>query len=154
MSEEFSMKVSFTLDSAKKNEDFEAMFEHLEMEEAEEAGALLNKYNLSAAQQQVDALTSPYSDYGDGTDLVDMYTSTYNDNVSDAALTLGAPGSKSNIEVEGHDHDADDFCAALVLILVAMGAADIDAEGGSPHWLARWSTNESGQVQLTFEEEE
>jgi hypothetical protein len=154
MSEEFYMNVSFELPDTSRMKQLEILIEHLDLSETDAARALLSGYNLASAQAMIDELTTGYSDYSSDEDLVQMYLDTYNDSVDDMELKLDQSTCKGEISVEGYDREADDFCAALVLILVAIGATGINAKAGSAMWNASWIQSESGEIQLDFEAEE
>lgn len=153
MSEEFSFTATFNMESAEHMKAFEEMLEHLEMYEREEAEAIMQQYQAASAQQRISELTSPYSSYNEHSNLAKMYIDTYDDNHCDAEFKIYKSRRKGKITLEGYDHDADDVCAALVLLLVAMGASSIQASGGSGQWFACYQTDARGQLTLTFETE-
>ena len=83
-----------------------------------------------------------------------MYADTYDDSVDDMGTKIAESGLTCEITVEGHDREADDFCAALILVLIAIGAGPIDAKAGAPMWNATWVSNADGEVEFNFESEE
>ncbi len=154
MAEEFYMSVAFSMPDADHMEALETLIEHFDLCEIDEARALLDQYGLATTQQMIEAITIEYSDYFNGYDLPTMFADTFNDSVDDMELSVDDSRLKAEIEVEGYDHEADDFCASLVLILVAMKATDIQAKAGSAMWNASWVSQPGGEVKLTFEAEE
>jgi hypothetical protein len=154
MSEEFSMSASFEMASNNHMTDLQTLLEHLDLYETEAARKLLANYRLAAAQEQIESLTSPHSSYNKSCDLVDMYIAAYDDSVSDFELSTDESRLIATLSVDGHDHDADDFCAALVLVLLAIGAKNIEASGGSPFWNAKWYSDAANNVHLEYSEEE
>jgi len=154
MAEEFYMSVSFTLPDSDRAEQLKTLIEHFDLGEIEEAKALLSEHNLAVAQGMIEDLTAEHSCYPNGYDLAQMYADTYNDSVDDFELEIDDSGIKAEISIEGHDREADDFCAALVLILFALGAKRIKAQAGAPMWNASWIESENGAIELVFEAEE
>jgi hypothetical protein len=154
MSEEFSMSASFEMDSNDHMAVFQALMEHLDLYETEEARTLLANYNLAATQKQIESLTSPHSSYNNDCDLIDMYIAAYDDSVSDFDLSIDESRLTATLSIDGSDHDADDFCAALVLILIAIGAKNIEASAGSPFWFAKWRSDSDNVMHFEFNEEE
>ncbi len=154
MSEEFYMSVTFSMPDAEHMEALETLIEHFDLCEVDEARDLLGQYELASAQQMIEALTIDDSDYVNEYDLPTMFADTFNDSVDDMDLSVDDSRLKAKIDVEGYDHEADDFCAALVLTLVAMQATDIQAKAGSAMWNASWVSQPDGEVKLTFEAEE
>lgn len=153
MSEEFFMNVSFELPDANRIEQLETLIEHLDLSETDEARTLLGGYKLAEAQAMIENLTAKHSYYPNGYDLVQMYEDTYNDSVDDFELEIEVVDLKAEISVEGHDREADDFCSALVLVLIAIGARRINAKAGAPMWNATWSESDQGVMKLDFESE-
>lgn len=154
MAEEFYISVSFEMDSTDDMEALETVIEHIDLCEADEARTLLSQHHLTVAQSLVEKLTTQYSDYTNQHDLINMYADTYNDSVEDFQLEINNNGLNAEISVEGWDREADDYCAALVLILIAAGANNITAKAGSAMWSAVWQSDTTGSIQLNFEEEE
>ena len=148
MSEEFYMSATFEMQSVEQMEALETLIEHFDLCEVDEARALLAQNHLSKAQGLIDQLTDGHSDYDNESDLVKMFVDTYNDSADDMELTIDESGIKAEISVEGWDREAIDFCAALVLILVAMGADRIQAKAGSAMWNARWLTGDKEEVKF------
>ncbi len=154
MSEEFYMSVTFSMPDAEHMEALETLIEHFDLCEVDEARDLLGQYGLASTQQMIEALTIEDSDYVNENDLPTMFADTFNDSVDDMELSVDNSKLKAEIDVEGHDHEAVDFCTTLVLILVAMQATDIQAKAGSAMWNASWVSQPGGEVKLTFEAEE
>ncbi|MEJ2612781.1 MAG: hypothetical protein P8179_22660 [Candidatus Thiodiazotropha sp.] len=154
MSEEFSMSVSFATEDAEQMEAVEILLEHLDLHEEVDARELLEQYHLSAAQRLIEDLTSPHSNYDNQSELIKMYINTYQDSVGIDERDFDTSSLQGKIEVEGQDHEADDFCAALVLVLVGMGVKQLNARAGSSFWFARWKSDEKNHVTLEFEEGE
>jgi hypothetical protein len=154
MAEEFYMSVSFEMPDVDHMAALETLIEHFDLCETEEARRLLSQQNLASAEQLIENLTSHYSNYVNGYDLVRMYAETYDDSVDDLDLKIGESGLSGEITVDGHDHEADDFCAALILILVAMGAGSIHAKAGAPMWNATWFSKTDGKMEFNFDAEE
>lgn len=151
MSEEFSMTVTFTTDDEEHLEAVETLLEHLDLYEENEARELLSQYQSSKAQQQISELTSPHSGYDNESDLIKMYINTYQDSVADDERDFDSSKLEGKIEIEGHDHEADDFCASLVLVLIGMGVSKIKANAGSSFWYAQWKSDNNNYVSLDFE---
>ncbi|GGY51332.1 hypothetical protein GCM10011297_25350 [Bacterioplanes sanyensis] len=153
MSEEFSFSVSFKMPTPEHMEAFSEVLEHLELYEEDEAEAILQQHQLEAAQALIPALTSPHSSYHQQSRLVKMYIDTYEDSHCDASFKVTGGGKKGKIKLEGSDHDADDVCAALVLLLIAMEAQSIQAMGGSDFWTVEYHSSADGHVSATFTSE-
>ena len=154
MSEEFYMSVSFEMPDAERMTALETLIEHFDLCETEQARKLLAQYELAKTTQLIEKLTSSYSDYVNGSDLVTMYADTYNDCVDDLELEIDASAIKGEISIDGNDREADDFCASLALILVVIGASHINARAGAPMWNANWIQSGNGDVEFIFEAEE
>lgn len=154
MSEEFSMKAEFTMATAEELEALQECLEHLDMEEKEEARQMLAERALQHAQAQQADLIADGSDYDSKSDIVRMYLGTYQDSVDDHELTLDLKGGTGNFRAEGYDRDAIDFCSAVILLLVAMGASDINASASSAFWAARWKSDINNGVIMTYATEE
>ena len=154
MAEEFYMSVTFEMKSAEQMETLETLIEHFDLCETDEARSLLGGHSLTTAQRLISNLTAEHSDYSKDNDLIDMFADTYNDSVEDMELRIDESYLKGEISVDGYDHEADDFCAALVLILVTMDAHHIEAKAGAVMWNARWESMPDGQIQFNFEAEE
>lgn len=153
MSEEFSITASFEMNSHAQMSELQTLLEHLDLYETAEASSILAKHDIADAQQKIKLLTSPHSDYDNSSNLIDMYIATHDDNVEDVKLVINESGLVATLHAEGYDHDADDFCSAMILILIAMGAKKIDASGGSPFWFAKWKYDSLVGAQLEFNEE-
>lgn len=154
MAEEFYMNVSFEMPDVNRMEQLKTLIEHFDLGETAAAESLLSQHNLNHAQSMIEKLTAEHSYYPNGYDLAQMYTDTYNDSVDDFELEFDDSGMNAEISVEGHDREADDFCAALVLVLIAIGAERINAKAGAPMWNACWLESDSGAIELVFESEE
>lgn len=150
MSEEFSMSVIFVVEDLTQAKDFKHILELLDRAELDDARMLLGKYQLANAQQLIGRLTYQHSDYSNQDDLLDMYIETLNDNYVDLNMGFDASGTLGEISLEGQDHGACDYCTALVLLLVAIGAEKIDAEAESMLWQATWNSNALSDVRFSY----
>lgn len=154
MPEEFSMSATFSMASVEELEALQECFEHLDMEEKDEARQMMAARALNMAQAQQGALIIEGSDYDDKSDIVRMYLGTYQDSVDDHELTIDLENRTGKFWAEGYDHDAIDFCSAVILVLIAMGATDIKSRASSAFWYAKWSSDSENRVEVTFETEE
>jgi hypothetical protein len=154
MSDEFILHASFKIQSIKHFEDIEALIEHLELNEQTEAIAILKSYSHEKITSSFTNVLTPYSNYQAGGDFISMYLQTYDDSVDDMELTFDKRNMTVSIGVEGQDHDAADYCSALILLIIASGGANIKAKASTDYWQAIWAENNQGQVQLHLEEAE
>jgi len=153
MSEEFSITASFEMNNHEQMSELQTLLEHLDLYETAEASSILAKHNITEAQQIIELLTLPHSGYNNNCNLVDMYMATHADSVDDVELVIDETGLSATLHAEGYDHDADDFCSAMVLILIAIGAKNIDASGGTSFWFAKWKYDSVGGTHLEFNQE-
>lgn len=98
------------------------------MEEEEEARAILKCHQPNQAQLNIEPLTSPLSDYNNTDDLINMYADTASC-VYDSSYKIDGNSNKAQWVAEGVDNNAEDYCAIIVLLLVAVGVTDINASG-------------------------
>lgn len=151
MSDEFILNASFTVQSQKHFEDIEMLIEHLEMNEEAEALAILKSYDFEKAADVFESVLTPYSNYQPDNDPITMYLQTYDDSVDDMDISLDKETLKVAIDVEGQDHDAADYCSALVLLLKAAGALNLEAKARTNYWQASWTEN-NGSIELQLKE--
>ncbi len=154
MASEFYMSVTFSMPDADHMEALDTLIEHFDLCDVDEARDLLSKNDLTKAQALIPKLTTEYSDYSNYHDLVKMFVDTYNQGVDNMQLIVDGSGIKGKIKAEGLDSGADSFCSAVVLLLVAMSAKDINAEAGSPMWEGYWQSQSDGSILLKFRPEE
>jgi hypothetical protein len=153
MSEEFYLSASFTMPGTDQMEALEELIENIYVCDYDAAREILDQHQPQQARQMIRQITVPGSYYDDEFDLITSLSVSYDDCVDDMELKISDSGLTAIIEVEGQDHDAIDFCAALVLMLVAMEAA-IQVKAGSAMWNASWTSDTDGVVQLNLETEE
>lgn len=154
MSEEFSMSATFSMKSKEELEALQGLFEHLDLYEVEDARQLMAARELQRAQAQQEALIIDGSNYDGSSDLAKMYIGTYQDSVDDHELTIDPETKAGKFWAKGYDHDAIDFCTAVILVLIAMGATNIKSRAVSAFWNASWASDDENRVEVTFETEE
>lgn len=154
MSEEFEFSASFELENRNSMIDLDSLIELFDLGETVEARALLNRYKLSEAQQLIGRLTDRHSIYSGQDDLVDMFMETYNASIDDIELNSGKSGNEGVIKATGQGREAIDFCASLVLALIALQASSISARASSVTWNATWQAGSTGIVKFKLEIDE
>ncbi len=150
MSEEFEISVSFEFNHANQISDFETLLEHLDLYEHDEAQKILDKYSLKKAMEQFSQLTSKHCQYQTNCSLLEMYTSTFDENVDDLEVEFNQPDYSGKIVASGNDNEALDFCSALVLLLIAMECKLIQARAGCDYWHSQWQTNDTGNIEFSL----
>lgn len=154
MSEPFQFNCSFSTDSKAQMDTIKDLFEALDCEDDEEARELLSDAAYQQASQQIKELGSRYGNYKNGSDLITMYQGCHADSVADAGLKVGASGLAARYQAEGQDRDAEDFCVAVVLLLQAAGARQINALAQAVCWQARWQSDSHERLQFEYSEVE
>lgn len=150
MSEEFIFEASFKVDSIETASKLEEVIECIELHDIEEARDALPLSLLLKAEQRMEELTSAKSEYKNGTCLISMAADTYDSCVTEMQISFDEASLSGVITIEGHDHEADDLCASMVLLLIAVGASRITAHGSSPDWSGHWFSTTSGELQFDF----
>jgi len=153
MSEPYSMTVSFTTNNSEHMADIAELFEHFDTDEEDEARKILQRYNLADAQKSINRLTEKDSDYNNHDDLVEMYIENANEDIDEFKTIFNKSNLSGAIEIEGYDYGMPESCSALVLVLMACGVNNINAEASSILWSAKWANDTKGNLRLTFKEE-
>lgn len=152
MSEEFIFEAAFGLKSARAATKLNEAIELIELQEIEQARSILDSPCLLIAEKQIERLTSPYSNYKDGDDIIAIGAEMYDACISDMNVFIDQYSLTGKIVIEGQDHDADELCSAIVLLLIAVDATTITAYGSSPSWSAQWhSSSPNGKILMEFE---
>lgn len=154
MSDEFTLHASFKVKNPKHFKDLETVIEHLELNEQAEAITILKSYTYEKVEPAFANVLTPYSNYQEDHDFIAMYLQTYDDSVDDMEVSFNKRTKKVTINVEGQDHEAADYCSALVLLIIASGGSDIESIASTDYWQAIWTEDNKGLIQLRLEEAE
>ncbi len=152
MSEEFYMQVNIELPSQQHQNDIEALIEHLELYENEQAKVLINKYKPELIASHFTSAITAHSNYDVGDDVIKMYLTCYDESVDDMEVTHTNSPLGMEFTVEGRDNSATDFGSAFLLLLKAMSANNIQAQASTDYWQAQWLENANGLLAVTLKE--
>ena len=146
----FNFFVSFKVIDNSQMQALESLIEHFDLCDYDDARALLKANQLKQAIAMFDQLTTPFFNYSHKDDPVDLYVNMYDQYIDELSLDYDDSATNGTITVEGVDHEADSFCSVVILLLIAMGAQQIDARGSSPSWEGHWQSQDDGSFKLDF----
>ncbi len=150
MPEEFLMHVTFEFDTLNQMKHLKDVFEHLDLYEHDDAQKILSSHALKNAMTNFEQCITKHCHFNKTCNLVEMYTSTFDESVDDMALIEHKSGFQGEITVEGMDREATDFCSSLVLILLAMNGKSINAQARSDYWRCQWTFNNKGKLEFSM----
>jgi biotin-(acetyl-CoA carboxylase) ligase len=153
MSTQFGINLTFNVKNSEHFETIETLLEHLDVEEIEDANALINQDDLKSAINQFSSIITKYSNYQQGDSILEMYCQTATDSVDAMSIKCNKK-LEVTINAEGYDHDAADFCSALILVIISAGGENIKAEAGCDYWGATWKENTDNLVIMELHEHE
>ncbi|WP_057832619.1 hypothetical protein [Colwellia sp. TT2012] len=152
MSEEFYMQINIELPSEQHQNDIEALIEHLELYENEQAKTLINNYKPELMASHFTSAFTAHSNYDIGDDVIKMYLTCYDESVDDMEVTRTNSPLGMEFTIEGNDNSAADFGSAFLLLLIAMSASNIQAQAGTDYWQAHWCEKTNGLLTVTLKE--